>query len=503
VPSIKNKDLLAPLYLRIKPYADLTVSPRISRHYSIFEAEYRQKTDNGEFKILADFGNPSDKKLKDHQDTVQEKKIHRNGRFHLKVQGKVDTPNLTNFGYKIDVASDKSYLVNYYNIYDPYLTSEIYGEYAEKRDYTSVKAVGFQELRIDGDSKRSFLTPLINTQHSIPLDDDESVLFNVRSNSLLYTNSDDASLLKTSVKAGFRVKYISDLGHIFHYAVGNRLDAYISQETNKLEEKTLLNTPFLSGQWRYPLAGYFDNIMVQFEPIVKISVERAVSKSQENAQNSVLKNYVTELSESNIFHLDQPNITNNYDRDFQASYGANAAFSFKEFYAQGFLGQSHYNMRFKEQRYLEHVGNISGNIGENFSLIYRYRGDKKLSPIRQELELNASIYKLKARVGIAKLSQIATYFGELNLSEPHNKMSQFNGELNYEIARGFWVGAGLRANISHPKTQLLSRNIHMTYIFDCVSMSLGWTDNLFTDKARGIKKRSFPNFALKLKVLNM
>ena len=503
VPSIKNKDLLVPLYLRIKPYADLTVSPRISRHYSIFEVEYRQKTDNGEFKILADFGNPSDKKLKDYQDTVQEKKIHHNGRFHLKVQGKVDTPNLTNFGYKIDIASDKSYLVNYYNIYDPYLTSEIYGEYAEKRDYTSVKAIGFQELRIDGDSKRSFLTPLINTQHSIPINDDESVLFNVRSNSLLYTNSDDASLMKTSVKAGFQVKYISDLGHIFNYAVGNRVDAYISQETNKLEEKTILNTPFLSAQWRYPLSGYFGDSMVQFEPIVKISVEKPISQTKGNVQNSVLKNYVTELSESNIFHLDQPNITNNYDRNFQASYGANAAFSFKEFYVQGFFGQSHYNMRFKEKRYLENVGNISGNIGENLSLIYRYRGDKKFRPIRQEVELNASIYRLKASIGVAKLSQIDTYFGDLNLSDPHNKISQLNCELNYEVTRGLWIGGGLRANISQPKTKLLSRNIHMTYIFDCVSMSLGWTDNLFADKARGIKKRSFPNFALKLKVLNM
>lgn len=503
VPSIKNKDLLLPIYFGIKPYADLTVSPRISKHYSIFEVEYRQKTDNGEFKVLADFGNPSDKKLKDYQDTVQEKKIHRNGRFHLKVQGKVDTPNLTNFGYKIDVASDKSYLVNYYNIYDPYLTSEIYGEYAQRRNYVSMKAVGFQELRIDGDSKRSFLTPLINTQHSIFLDEKESVFFNVRSNSLVYTNSDGASLMKTSVKAGLQAKYISDCGNIFNYAVGSRLDAYISQEANKSDEKIVLNTPFLSGQWRYPLVGYFNNKMIQFEPIVKISIEKATSQSKKNTQNSVLKNYVTELSESNIFHLDQLNITNNYDRHFQASYGANAAFSFDQLYIQGFLGQSYYNMRFKEKHYFEHVGNINGDIGENFSLAYRYRGDKKLKPIRQELEINASIYKLKAKIGVAKLNQIATYFDDLNLSEQHNKISQLNCELNYEVARGLWIGGGVRANLSQPKTELLSRNIHMTYIFDCVSMSLGWTDNLFTDKARGIKKRSFPNFALKLKVLNM
>lgn len=501
VPSIKNKDLLLPFYLRIKPYADLTLSPRISRHYTIFEVEYRQKTENGEFKILADFGNPSDKKLKNYQNTTEEKKIHRDGRFHLKVQGKVDTPNLTRFGYNIDVASDKSYLVNYYNIYDPYLTSEIYGEYAQDRNYTSVKAVGFQELRIDGDSKKSFLTPLINTQHSISLNEAESMLFNVRSNALVYTNSEGASLMKTSIKAALQVKYISDFGHVFNYAIGNRLDAYVSQETNKLEERTALNTPFINAQWRYPLAGYFDNKMVQFEPIVKISVEKEQNKN--NAENSVLKNYVTELSESNIFRLDQLNITNNYARNFQASYGANAALSFKDFYIQGFFGQSYYSMRFKEKRYFEHVGNIIGNIGENFSLIYRYRGDKKLRPIRQELEMNASIYKLKARIGVAKLSQIATYFGDLNLLEQSNKISQLNCELNYEVARGWWIGGGLTANIARSKTKLLSRNIHMTYIFDCVSMSLGWTNNLFDDKARGIKKRSFPNFALKLKVLNM
>ncbi|MCP5369717.1 MAG: LPS-assembly protein LptD [Rickettsiaceae bacterium] len=503
VPGIKNKDLLLPIYFRIKPYADLTFSPRISPHYSIFETEYRQKTSNGEFEILANFGNPSDKKLKIYQDIQEQKNIHRDGRFHLKVNGKLTTADLANLGYKIDIASDKSYLANYYNIYDPYLTSEIYGEYAEQRDYFSLKAVGFQELRTDGDSKRSFLTPLINTQHSIALNQDESVIFNIRSNSLVYTNSDSASLLKSSIKAGLHINHILDSGHIFTYDISNRLDIYVSQTIDKPEEITIFNIPSASIQWRYPLIGHFHNKMIQIEPIIKVCGAKDAFQNREKNPNYVLKNYMTELNESNIFHLDKLNIVNNYERNFQASYGINASLSFNEFYIKSFFGQAYYNMTFRGKRYLEQVGNITTNIGENLSIIYRYRGDNNFHPIRQEVEMNASFSKLKTHIEFAKLNNISTYFSDLTLPEKQDKISQLNWGIDYQIAKGLWVGAGIRANISYPKTELLSRNIRMTYIFDCVSISCGWTDNLFEDKARGIRKRRFPNFGLKLKVLNM
>ncbi|MGC0372071.1 MAG: hypothetical protein DGJ47_000776, partial [Rickettsiaceae bacterium] len=210
IPTVKKSGLSVPIYLSLQSNMDLTLTPRIAKNYVIFGTQFRHKTLYGDYELNASFGNPQDEKLKKTSSFPSEAtQINKNRRFHLFPKGNFIFDKYS-WGFDLNVASDKSYLTNYHDIYDPYLTSVLYGNYVMQRNYVSVEALGFQELRDENRVNISFVSPLINTHHTFELNKDSSLLFNTDSNSFIYIDEDNLSIGKSSWN--FELAY----NHLFH-----------------------------------------------------------------------------------------------------------------------------------------------------------------------------------------------------------------------------------------------------------------------------------------------
>ncbi|HJK86569.1 MAG TPA: hypothetical protein QKA08_02210 [Candidatus Megaira endosymbiont of Nemacystus decipiens] len=503
-PSIKNKNFMIPLYLRLRNDIDFTLSPRFGRNYTIFDFEYRQLFHTGGYQIFGNFGNPSDHKLKTNQETNDTKTIHKNHRFHILAKGDFQTDQKLSFGFDVNIASDKSYLVNYHSIYDPYLTSSLYTRYIDQRNYTSFEAVGFQELRNDGSADKSFALPLMDTQHSFSLNDENSALFNVRTNSFLYNDSKQTSIAKSSLDFGVNYSDFLESGYMTEYSIANRFDIYwhdIEQEknTNNSSKYFIRATPAISFKLGYPMIKDYRQSVVQIEPIIKFSLDKHFNSKKNKIET--VDSYNTELSENNIFHSDKLNVVRSEQQGLQIGYGMNASLSYEDIYISSFLGQTYYNRTNINNQHFEYVGNISATINDNLNLFYRFRQDQNFKPIRNEADIMLHSSKIKTQVGFAQLRNIDKYFNNVVL--PTNHISQLNFITDIQFIDDLWFGAGFRLNLKAKSTRTLSKTIRMTYLFDCVSMSFSMTDNFFQDRSRGVKKTKLPNFSLKLKVLNM
>ena len=220
VPRILKDDFVVPFYFRVKPNIDLTISPRFSKNYTIFDGEYRHKVEDGSYQINGSYGNPAFRR-KGIDGTPNSSNP---GRYHVNAKGGFFRNNI-NYGFDIQRASDKAFLTNYQEIYDSYLTSRIYTSNVDKRNYFLLEGYHFQDLR-DKNSKLKtpFILPSIKTQNIIGLSSDETVLLNIRNNTIIYSEPNELQLARNALELDIMSNMISPGGHMFTLGASNRGD---------------------------------------------------------------------------------------------------------------------------------------------------------------------------------------------------------------------------------------------------------------------------------------
>ncbi len=81
-----------------------------------------------------------------------------------------------NYGFDLNRASDKAYLVNDFEDYANYLESKIYANKVDKTDYLSLEGYSFQGFRADDKKNKAPLVfPRVKVQKVIAVDDAEAV----------------------------------------------------------------------------------------------------------------------------------------------------------------------------------------------------------------------------------------------------------------------------------------------------------------------------------------
>ncbi|GAB4163513.1 MAG: LPS-assembly protein LptD [Rickettsiaceae bacterium] len=502
-PKIKQNSLLIPFYFRAKPNLDFTISPRFAKNHTIFEAELRHKLKNGQYNILGSYGNPSQVKT----DNNGLSKGSRPGRYHIFSKGDF-SENEINFGFDFRRTSDKAYLTNYHQVYDSYLPSQIYVNTIDGSNYFSLESFYFQDLRItDTKSDLPFVFPYIRTHHVIGLNDDESVLLNVRNNTIAYRDSNDLQLARTALDLELMTNLVSDNGHMVTYSLANRGDLYwvnFFDKEAKLEQQKVWyrNIPEVSSRWRYPLiTSLGTKTSLKLEPTAMIVLGRKY-ESRFNKFGLIDSNK-TELSENNLFNTNRFSGVDFHDYGSRISYGVNSVLASEHLYLDTFLGQLLHRNNVSERGNSEYVGSATVNFASDFELFYRFRRDKKLKPIRNEIGAASATEDFNATASFTELRSVPTYFARDDFKPEKNKISQLGFNLKYQLIKNLWVGGGAKLDISSKKTKFLIRSIEMTYLFDCVSIDGTITDNFLQDNLRGIKKERSYSFAIGLKVINM
>ncbi|MDP4708578.1 MAG: LPS assembly protein LptD [Rickettsiaceae bacterium] len=509
-PKIKQNDFILPFYFRPKSNLDFTISPRLAKNYTIFEGELRHKVKLGQYEVHGSYGNPSYTKTKDGKMS----KNSRPGRYHVFSKGDFSKDKI-NYGFDIKRASDKAYLINYHEIYDSYLTSSIYTNTIDGRDYFALEGFAFQDLRSDkvklgtgvgSKLKTPFILPSVRTQNIYSLNDAESLLFNVRNNTIAY-NEPNRQLARTSLDLELMNNLITNNGHMMSFTFANRGDLYWTNflDPNTVNEKEKIwyrNIPEFRTRWRYPLAKTISNkSTIVLEPTAMVVLGKKYEPRFKKFE--LVDPTKNELSENNIFNGNSFSGIDAHDYGNRFSYGLNSSLMSEHLYVNTFLGQLLYKDNAIEKGNADYVGNISVDVDNSFELYYRFRKNNMLKAIRDEVGMNANFEKLTANAIFTELHNVSQYFAKEGFEPEQDKASQLSFNVNYLLRPNLWIGASTNLDVASTPVKVLVRSIRVTYLFDCVSINGAITDNFLQDSARGVKKTRSKTFSVGLKVINM
>ncbi|ADE30220.1 LPS-assembly protein LptD [Rickettsia prowazekii] len=507
VPDVKNKGFGIPIYLRAKPNIDFTLTPRIASKYQTYELEARYRlndTDNMNFQ--GSYGQLP-YLLKKDGSVVKNRKV---SSYHYIASGNFISRDQTyDYGFRIERTSDKAYLKNYYNNYSSYLTSKMFLYKILGADYFAIEVLSFQGLG-SNDSKYTdpLVFPKINTKNVIHLNDNGDSYIVVENNTLMYKARIGEQVARTSLQLSFMHNVLTSSGQILNFIAKDRGDFYLARSSylDKQRKNQALqrNIPELQTLWRYPLVGNIKTINLLIEPIVSFSIGRKLSK--QDKQFVIIDPVKYELSEKNIFLSNRYSGIDCYDFGNRLSYGLNASILQEDNYLKLFLGQSR-NTRYSidlPTDDTENVGQILGNLSNNLEVFYNFRQDRYFRPIRDEVGGNFNYNKINFLGSFIQLTNLKKYYSVESIKVSNNRVRQFYGVINYQLAENWTIGFATRIDLSRRSPNLFTRTIRVTYAKDCVRITTKIYSDYLADGSRGIKKTtSSPTVAVSLKVLNM
>ena len=499
VPQITRNQFTLPLYYRAKSNMDLTLTPHMSKNYTRFEGELRHLIKYGNYQIQASYANHN-------YSSIKEKKHLKNHRYTIFTSGSFYKDGI-NYGFDINRASDKAYLVNDFENHNSYLESKVYVNKIAKTNYLSLEGYAFQDFRPTNIKNTAPLVfPRARVQKVIALNDEETTLFKIKTDSILHNENYNNQIARNALELNLSRKIITQNGHLFNFAIANRNDLYwisTKDPLNTAEKEKIWskNIPEIHAQWRYPLIrNILQKTALKIEPIIAAVIGTNYSKRFNKF--TLIDTDPYELSEYNLFHSNRFSGIDCHDYGKRISYGVNTSLLSDPYYVDIFLGQLAYYNNFSTKSNLAYVGNASIDIASNLKLYYRFRKDKKLNSILDEAGISSQVKKLTTSLQFSKLSNIAKYYSDDIIKFPANKAAQMNLDVSYQLFDSLSLSTGLFFDITK-KSRLLYRRIKVTYTVDCVSITGDFYDNFTHDSSRDVKKNSSKTFAIRLKVLNM
>lgn len=502
VPKVRNNNWVQPIYYRPKSNLDLTLSPRLGSKYTILEFEARHLLKQGQYKIEGSYGTPP-------YITSSEgaRKYSRPGRYHLFADGHFNQEDLQ-YGFDIKRASDKAYLKNYHDIYASYLPSRIFVNKIKTSDYFLMEGYYFQELREeDIKSGVPIIFPSIRTLNVIDLNDEETSYVTIRNNTLTYNDASENQFVRSALDVDATHKFQSNSGHLFSLTLSNRADLYLLNRPNeqKVEQEKVWyrNIPEISSRWSFPMIRSFTNTTsVKVEPIATVVLGRKYNSRLDKFGIIDAPKY--ELDNDNIFNSNRFTGIDFHEYGSRLNYGLNSSMLSDLLYIDLFLGQSLYRDNVIERDNSEYVGNASIDFANYFEIFHRFRKDKKLRPLRDEIGIVSMFDKVRVGSSYVSLNKISRYYSEEGFKIPENSARQLKFDVDYNLSDNITIGGDLRLDItSKEKHKPINRTIRMTYTKDCVSISGKLFDDYTEDSVRGLKKVRSKTFSLGLKVLNM
>ena len=511
VPDVARGALRVPLYYRAKSNLDFTLSPRINSKYTIYEGEARHLLENGQYNIKAS--------------TLRSTLIHRNKggdiinsdriyRYHVNTSGRFTSERL-NYGFDVNRTSDKSYLKNYYNINDPYLTSKIYVNKIDGKSFYAAEGLAFQGLQAwDRAYTDPSITPEIRIKQTSNIFDDKNTYLTLTNNTMHYAEGAHKNLMRTATAASVMHLHQSDSGQLFSVEGYNRLDIYRIARYTQYDIEQITHTPSnnknmarsipeLRVGWRYPLIKATEtgrNILL--EPQMKLTVGQ--NKWNVNRKYDFVDVNYYNISEENLFESNKYSGVDYHEYGTRVGYGMYTLIDFNNGYGmKGFLGKLHYLTPYAP-RYskVNNVGSVAFISNKSDMIYYKFRRDYKFRPYHQDIGISGSVSKISGSAGFINTKPIQ-YIAFAHYDDALNqKVRQSYVDMSYALDDNWSVGTSVRMDMLH-KNSLLYRSMKVTYKGDCATIELRMGNDYTVDTVRNIRKTGGYSIALGLKNINM
>ena len=293
-----------PAFISFAPNTDMTIIPWYlsNENNPMLQGEFRHLFDGGQYSMRGALINTYNR------DSFGNIIPGSENRGYIDAHGKMQLSEYWSSGVDVERTTDNTFL-SYYGIgWQSLLTSRIYAERIEDRNYAMVESLAFQGLQPQDTSAQSpYVLPQAELHfESEPLAHHSRLDFD--SNMLALERSQGASDRRISDTVAWRLPYITSNGQVFEAKASLRGDAYsvndqtISTTGQKFNGTTGRAMPELDFDWRYPFINSFaESKSITIAPIVEV----AMSPNLRQASN--IPNEDSQVSELNDINLFSPN----------------------------------------------------------------------------------------------------------------------------------------------------------------------------------------------------
>ena len=406
---------------------DATITPIFSTgEYPVLLTEYRQRVQDGSFHITAS-GTVSDENDTEANLTKGE------FRGHIDAAGLFDIDKEWRWGFAIQRETDKTYERLWDFSHQPTLTSRLFGEMFQARNYASLQGFAFQGTRdTDQNEEAPIVVPLMDYNYvSNPIA--FGSYFTLDADAMVLSRVEGREDRRLSLKGGWVLPYTSPWGDIYRLSAAVQGDMY---QFNGLDPNT--NDPNPTGptengfqgrffpqvslEWRYPFIRQHEGWHEVIEPIAQIVAGPNGGNPGTIPNEDSLD---IEFDETNLFNLNRFPGLDQVDSGQRVNYGLRwSIYGDEGGFASVFLGQSYSfndNSNFDagsglDTRRSDIVGAVYINPADYLDVVYRFRVDgDSLQAQRDELLLKAGPDWLNVDVSYAFLSEESdpdTTFGD-------------------------------------------------------------------------------------------
>jgi LPS-assembly protein len=314
-----------PYYIELGPSRDLTLAPIVtSKERAVMQAEYRALTSTGGYHLE---GSGTYVRARDGSNNELD---HDEVRGHIFAKGRFDIDEHWRWGFDGNRASDDTYLRRYNFSNTHTLTSDLYVERFERRDYFHASTVAFQGLRASDDlGLTPYVTPLIEYQTmSEPGPLNSYYTLGLSGVSLNRTEGTDTS--RMSARGFWNLPYMGPIGDFYTLTAGITGDVYwmgdigqggvpLDDTDDGFEARVL---PHVGLTWRYPFVRHGTNYRQIVEPIVQVAYAPDDGRADEIPNEDSIS---VEFDDSNVFELNRFPGYDRIETGLRLNYGIKAS----------------------------------------------------------------------------------------------------------------------------------------------------------------------------------
>lgn len=469
-----------PYYHVINESSDLVVEPRMHTGAGgIVLTEYRQRFSKGEVNLKNSLAY-----VEQSSDDVDSDDYGFEG--HADWEGKFSLNRTWRAGFDFEQSSQRTYLRRY-NIGGPdVLTSRLYTEGFRGRNYSSVAAYKFQDLRAGGDPDDTpIVLPLAEYRHV-----GEPGRFGGRTSldaSLLALTRDTGNdSRRASAVTGWELPYTSDAGEIYTLNARLQTDAYYATDASDMStgdsETNGRAFPQLGLKWQYPLARRGGTSTQVVEPIVGVVLGPRGGNPDE-IPNEDSRSF--EFDETNLFRL------NRYEGVDRVTSGSHVNYGLRTgVYGDGggstelIIGQSYRfygNGSFDDGSGLEEelsdvVGALAVRPTGPLTFTYRFRLDPEDATLnRNEVGFDYNVPRFFVGGNYVTLDDTAN-------SELTGDREQLDLYGSIAVTDHWRVGGNLTHDLSQGRSRLLRGRLGFTYQDECTLFGIDFERSNISDE---------------------
>lgn len=491
-----NSDLGASVtnryYWSMAPNRDATLGVMaMTNENPLLTGEYRQRFNNASLKIDGN-GTSSSR-----TDKVGDIEVHKGDelRGNIAASGLWDMSDTWRSGVRVNAVSDDQFLRQYDLGGGDVLENEVYAERFSGRNYTVIRTMAFQDVRVDEDKtdQPNILPEVIATFEGEPnrtlggrWDASLSALGLTRQG-----NGQDVN--RVSASSGWQRRILTGFGDVTTVSANVRADAYRTGDRDLADFDTTRSStsyatrlfPEAHAVTSYPLAKPMQSAQMVVAPEVSLTVSPNIDQNESNIPNEDSKD--VQVDAANVFDA---NRFPGYDRVEDGVHGAygvrTGIYGYGGSFGEVFAGQSY---RFNNDnpfprgsglsdKSSNYVGEVNGLYDGWLGINYRFElANQNLSSQRHELDgyANGDRVQWNTRYFFAKPLE------DTNIVE---NRQQLENNLTFKVASDWKLRVGALNDLGGSDPGLRRATVGADFVGCCVSMSLTANRN-FTDESSG------------------